>query len=248
MTRQNDEFEAKFYQMDPEVDRLLFDGTRLRNGMWVMIAEPDMRVETEAPITPVGGAYAYARKYNRWTEVSELEVQYFDGERMVAFIGTYDDGTQSKFRVDLNYSWWVKLHSLEGIDLTKEPEWDLDELVRKETNNPNWNREEDPIQDEGVSDPPCRAGKDGAEGMSCTKPASHTDHTGNPHADYQGNIWFNPRGTHIIEVPAEMYYGGDRYFWASPDNVSLPPSPLSRQEIEYWSKQQPFCEGIFKGL
>lgn len=104
------EFVSKYFEMDPETDDLLFDGTLLEVGMRVLIEADSKR----APIhegKPFND-HDRARKYNRWVTVSEFRRYGLE----IAFIGIFDDGTKKKFAEDFMYAWYVKKDSMTSVE------------------------------------------------------------------------------------------------------------------------------------
>jgi hypothetical protein len=99
-------FVDKYYVMDAENEDLLFDGTKLRNGMEVLIEAPDFREDMMKPLN--ARAMNGALKYNRWSFVSELQVL----PNAVSFIAIYDDGSKRKMDVPRYMAWFVKKHTM----------------------------------------------------------------------------------------------------------------------------------------
>ena len=96
----------KYYEMDPNTDDLLFDGTLLRNDMIVVVGDEQFRGDTTAEMTPSNAERI--KMFNRWCMVSNLVV----GREQIAFIATYDDGTKRKIVCDVRWPWLVKLNSI----------------------------------------------------------------------------------------------------------------------------------------
>jgi hypothetical protein len=115
------QYEDRFYMTDPKTDVLLFDGSKLENGMLVMTAEPQMRGKTPIDPLQVGkdslASWLYqAKVYNRWCYVSDLRIVEDledNRKRRVAFIGIYEDGVQVKRDHDLGNAWIVKKSSMQ---------------------------------------------------------------------------------------------------------------------------------------
>ena len=106
---------SKFYEMDPEVDDLVPDGTYLRHGMVVLIEDSMIREDEQR----AGDRWADARlrENNRWCEVTYLKVTPRYGETrspLVEFIGVYPDGTKRKRAFDASFAWLVRRFSLNG--------------------------------------------------------------------------------------------------------------------------------------
>lgn len=103
---------SRFYEMDPEVDDLLPDGTYLRDGMHVLLEDSWMRGDADR-----AGCNVFEderlREANRWCEVSHLTIQPRpDAMPLVSFVAIYPDGTKKKRRYDASYAWLVRLFSL----------------------------------------------------------------------------------------------------------------------------------------
>lgn len=96
----------KYYEMDPNTEDLLFDGTFLRNDMIVLPGDPNLRMDTTEQVTPDRAELIRTR--NRWSMVSNLIVS---GSSAV-FVATYDDGTKRKIVCDVRWPWLVKLNSI----------------------------------------------------------------------------------------------------------------------------------------
>jgi len=107
----------KFYKMNPATDELLPDGTRLANGMVVLLSSPDFRVRIENPMDD--WELARALENNRWCTVSNVRVMDGHGNKIVSFIATYEDGTQSKKTYDTSYSWLAKKDSISIAEIAK---------------------------------------------------------------------------------------------------------------------------------
>lgn len=107
---------GKYYEMNVEEDDLLFDGTKLRNGMWVLIEDDSRRVNINVDEFSSADDFIYrARKWNRWMNVSEVVVD----EVEVHFIAKYEDGIKHKIDIGSNHSWYVKRTSIPKSNDTK---------------------------------------------------------------------------------------------------------------------------------
>jgi hypothetical protein len=106
---QQDEFEPRYREMDPTTEKLLFDGSRLRNGMVVLYASPESRVEVREGMNE--GELDTARERNRWFIVSELTIS-IGSPGSVAFIATYFDHTERKIEETMSSPWLVKRDSI----------------------------------------------------------------------------------------------------------------------------------------
>lgn len=104
------ELVPQFYEMDPETEDLLFDGTLLQPGMVVLIEAPELRMPLEfadaAPLAPE--QMDVAKLNNRWTKIVIAEIHSGD----VSFIGEFADGTRRKRSTPVRYAWLVKRNSL----------------------------------------------------------------------------------------------------------------------------------------
>lgn len=111
-------FVPKFYEMDPEVDDLLPDGTCLRDGMVVLIEDSLIRADEERADSK--WELARLREVNRWCEVSHVLITpRHDGSRpLIQFIGIYPDGTKRKRTYDSSYAWLVRLFSITDGEVT----------------------------------------------------------------------------------------------------------------------------------
>lgn len=134
----NTMFVDKFYEMIPEFDQLLPRGTMLEDGMVVLIGDSIARANLRhleklesGERTHIHTSPEYerdkAREYNRWCTVSDIQIiprwwtnEYGEvvGERspMIAFVGTYGDGTKRKRNCDSDFPWLVKKDSLPGAN------------------------------------------------------------------------------------------------------------------------------------
>lgn len=115
----------KYYPMDPKTEDLISNGIDLKNGMVVLIAGPDVRVETSKSLSEPW-VMDRALENNRWALISEIE---FAGST-VSFVATYEDGTKRKRSSSVFYAWLVKLDSLpsekvEGVPIESESEKEL---------------------------------------------------------------------------------------------------------------------------
>lgn len=102
----------KYYQMDPEAEDLLPNGKELKNGMMVLIGNPDIRVRVDAHMSDWEAERAFER--NQWCKVSNVEILHFrDGDHVVGFIGIYEDGYKRARSYSTKYPWLVKRNSIE---------------------------------------------------------------------------------------------------------------------------------------
>lgn len=101
------DFVGKYFQMDPETDNLLFDGSYLRDGMIVLAGDSSMRAEIRSREMP-GEILEQALTHNRWCEVEHVVFSNSD----VSFIAIYEDGTKKKRAHLRGLSWYVKIDSI----------------------------------------------------------------------------------------------------------------------------------------
>lgn len=115
-------FVEKFYEMDPQFEDLLPNGTHLKDGM-VVLLEDSLHRADPSRINENPYEAEKARAVNRWATVSHVEViQRWErndhGEviggysPLVTFVATYGDGTKKKRSYDASFAWIVKLDSL----------------------------------------------------------------------------------------------------------------------------------------
>lgn len=104
-TEMSEELVDQHYEMNPETETILFDGTYLRDGMKVLIESPALRahVKRENDVnTPI------ARVTNRWCVVSHVRNE----TGFTSFIATYDDDVMRKRSYPIDIAWLVKKDSL----------------------------------------------------------------------------------------------------------------------------------------
>lgn len=124
-------FEPKNYELDPETEDLLFDGSFLRDGMVVMVERPSIRIRNTKRDLIGFGCLEEAKKYNRWCRVEDV---YLHDDETVSFIGVYEDGTKRKFRVDSSHAWFVKKDSILVDSKREQGEKAGEELEKKYDN------------------------------------------------------------------------------------------------------------------
>lgn len=118
-------FVDKFYEMDPQFEDLIPEGTQLRDGMIVLLEDSTLRSDPDALLSKYDEERM--REVNRWCTVSELTVRRrFDRNEMgdvideasplISFIAIYADGTKKKRTYDASYAWIVKLESISQTD------------------------------------------------------------------------------------------------------------------------------------
>lgn len=100
-------FVSQFYEMDPEFEDILYDGTELKNGMVVLIESYHGRAEQcSADSSPT--LIAENKILNRWATVERVHFQHGN----VHFVAVYGDGTKVKRNYLDALSWLVKKDSL----------------------------------------------------------------------------------------------------------------------------------------
>lgn len=113
----NEQFVPKYYVMDPETEELVFDAMDLRNGMVVLIADPDERTRPE-----LGNDRDWEMdrllERNRWCTVSKIDVS--PETNSVYFLATYEDGTQRKRQYSITQAWLAKKDSVESSNRRSE--------------------------------------------------------------------------------------------------------------------------------
>jgi hypothetical protein len=92
----------KWYEMDPEVETLLYDGTELVEGMIVLIETSNKKVDVRLELSDE--ELYYAHRWNRWMMISRIKI--VDG--IVWFLAEYEDGTQAKLSTSVNHAWLSK--------------------------------------------------------------------------------------------------------------------------------------------
>jgi len=99
-----------FYEMDPETEDVLSNGTLIVDGMKVLIESPSNRTIVHDQLSDAG--LYEARRDNSWCKVenSAIEGAY------VAFVGVYEDGVKRKRMVLKSEAWVVKKDSIPRVD------------------------------------------------------------------------------------------------------------------------------------
>lgn len=110
--------EDKYYEMNPNSDDMLPDGTYLRDNMIVLIEAFSQRNYIKVvpgpgyDKEPTPSQIFLARITNRWGSVSNLKVV---GDQ-ITFVATYEDGTKAKRKHSIHFAWLVKTHSIQDGD------------------------------------------------------------------------------------------------------------------------------------
>lgn len=111
-----DYFVSKYYRMDPETMILMTDGSKLMNGMEILIEDPNYRVQVNADRDLPDWEKDRALIHNRWCMVSEFSKK----NGLISFVGIYDDGTKVSRDYNVSFSWYVKKTSLLNAEIIKE--------------------------------------------------------------------------------------------------------------------------------
>lgn len=112
---------TKFHQMDPNTEDLIANGSKLNEGMVVLIEDSMLRADI-----PNSGIDAITRDYdreralenNRWAKVSDVRVDL--GNRQVQFTATYADGSKKSRQYALSYAWLYLLNP-GAFDVKRNP-------------------------------------------------------------------------------------------------------------------------------
>lgn len=98
----------KWYDMDPEVEDLLWDSSELVEGMVVLIDNPMLRIDVRYPLS--AEMLYQARTWNRWFMISHIVDL---NSTHINFMANYEDGSKRKFvAVAKSRSWLCKLGGL----------------------------------------------------------------------------------------------------------------------------------------
>ncbi len=93
----------KWQEIDPEVEKLLYDGTELADGMVVIVEDPHRREDIRRSLDDA--AFYRARRVNRWMMIDRVKIV----GTAVTFLATYEDGMQAKMEFDVSESWICKI-------------------------------------------------------------------------------------------------------------------------------------------
>lgn len=96
----------KWYEMDPETEGVLFDGTEIKIGMVILPENPDMRVDVREEFSDKD--LYRAHRTNRWFRVVRLQRV----GSVVLLLAEYEDGMQTKLEIAITESWLFKLASV----------------------------------------------------------------------------------------------------------------------------------------
>lgn len=108
------EFVSCYYEMDPETEDLLDNGTLVINGMKVLIEDDKLRVDPSANM--MVSTRGRALKTNRWCVVQSARIVTEKDDQYLSFIGLYDDGTKRKWYLPARVAWFVKKDTIPRVD------------------------------------------------------------------------------------------------------------------------------------
>lgn len=112
---QTSEYVDEYYEMDPETEDLLDNGTLIMDGMVVLAENPTSR--TSVPTEDSGPAKVTdARMRNRWAKVENSKVYNDQNGTMLSFVAVYEDGVKRKRTCTVGHAWLVKKDSVPRID------------------------------------------------------------------------------------------------------------------------------------
>lgn len=101
------------YEMNPDEDDILFDGSKLRNGMVVLVESASLRDYECLCADENCASKVRQRTQARWARVSEVKLApSIYSDVFVEFIAIYGDRVKKKRTVPLTLSWIVKKNSL----------------------------------------------------------------------------------------------------------------------------------------
>ena len=109
---ENSMFVDKFYEMDPQFEDLLPDGSYLKEGMVVLLEDSMFRADSERVEANPYEAEKM-REANRWCRVTHLEIgNRYDPNPLIKFIAVYGDGVKKKRVYNVSFAWIVKIDSI----------------------------------------------------------------------------------------------------------------------------------------
>lgn len=113
-TVNTNDFVEKYFVMDPATDDLIFDGTKLRNDMVVLIERDEFRYPLKDRVEGRldDNDRAQMLRYQRWAVVSDVVINM----QNVTFIATYNDGSKRKINVATEHAWYVKKETMQDDD------------------------------------------------------------------------------------------------------------------------------------
>jgi hypothetical protein len=104
------QFVEKYYEMDPDTEDLLDNGSLVVDGMKVLIEDPKFRVGIPNIMKPE--QISNARVTNRWATVEQTKIR----DRILSFVAVYGDGVKRKVVHPVDLAWLVKKDSIPRID------------------------------------------------------------------------------------------------------------------------------------
>lgn len=108
------EFVDKYYEMDPETEDVLHNGTLVVDDMKVLVESPMHR---EVIHENMDSANIYnAKTKNRWATVEQSKVALHGNQHVLTFIAVYDDGVKRKIVHGVEFAWLVKKDSIPRTD------------------------------------------------------------------------------------------------------------------------------------
>ncbi len=116
-------FVDRYYEMDPETEDVLDNGTLIVDGMKVLVEDPTYRVDIEKHLSTA--EVVRARMRNRWATVEGSKVFVDAGEKpLLTFVGVYEDGVKRKWSIPTSYAWIVKTDSIPRLDIRDEEKFE----------------------------------------------------------------------------------------------------------------------------
>lgn len=145
MHNNSNQWVAKYYQMNPDLDEFLWNGRELAEGMVVMVADPENRADPnmirqpgEEVTHPLGlGTITITEEHNeplidalnvqnRWSTVKKIEIVEASEENHqhahVDFLAEYADGTLRKRRYHVDAP-WLRRDSMIGTPGLEVPDF-----------------------------------------------------------------------------------------------------------------------------
>lgn len=112
--KKDSDFVSKYYEMNPEEDDLLDNGTLVVDDMKVLIASPAFRATIKDDMSEEQ-IYS-ARRKNRWATVTNSRVSKVSHEAVLVFVAVYEDGTKRKVIERADTAWLVKKDSIPKVE------------------------------------------------------------------------------------------------------------------------------------
>lgn len=104
------QFVDKYYEMDPETEDVLDNGSLVIDGMKVLLEDPAFRQKIHEDMAPY--EISAARVTNRWATVENRKLIGAN----ISFIAVYGDGIKRKVSLAVEHAWIVKKDSIPRID------------------------------------------------------------------------------------------------------------------------------------